>query len=269
MFYNTDFREPLPSEFCVSASMAKELANQDVWETDVARFGFGVWLAMHCLAESKQIVQVDLGPHGDPSGDPGMPMDARFLQSVGTMFWLSGIYRKLWQANADVRQVPFFGNRQPDRVLHSRDCIGPLREAFLAGMRQYADEWATGLSDHTCTGHSCPWRKHLRPQSGQSPGRCSRLTSGRASSSSLLCCTIMVKAIPTKSWKPFCPIFYGRAAGYVAQTRGLSYVQREGVVQRVLQAFAASRQFFFDLWNNYRSPDRSEKGRWCLYITLK
>ncbi len=250
MFYNTDFREPLPSEFCVSASMAKELANQDVWETDVARFGFGVWLAMHCLAESKQIVQVDLGPRGDPSGEPGMPMDARFLQSVGTMFWLSGIYRKLWQANADVRQVPFFGNRQPDRVLHSRDCVGPLRAAFLAGMRQYADEWARGLSDSTY-------------QALMSLGdTCARSPHKVDFPVDLWARLVIEFAVlhnngegdPDKVVEAFLPIFYGRAAGYVAQTRGLSYVQREQVVQQVLQAFAASRQLFFDLWNHYRSP---------------
>jgi len=58
---------------------------------------------------------------------------------------------------------------------------------------------------------------------------------------------------PDKVVEAFLPIFYGRTAAYVAQTRGMSYVQREQVVREILQAFAASRPFFLDLWNRYRS----------------
>jgi hypothetical protein len=249
MFFNTDFREPLPSEFCVSASMARELASQDVWETDVARFGFGIWLAMYSLAEGKQITQVDLGHHGDPSGDPGMPMDARFLQSVGTMFWLSGIYRKLWQPSADIRRVPFYGKRQPDRLVPCRECETPLGEAFLAGVEQYAEEWARILSDQTY-------------EALMSLGDTFARNPGDAEFPVELWARIVIEFAvlhnngegdPDKVVEALLPIFYGRAAGYVAKTRGLSYVERERVVQEILQAFAASKDLFLNLWNHCQS----------------
>jgi len=57
---------------------------------------------------------------------------------------------------------------------------------------------------------------------------------------------------PDKVVEALLPIFYGRAAAYVAQTRQLPYMAREQVVGEILQGFAASRQVFLDLWNHYQ-----------------
>ena len=49
------------------------------------------------------------------------------------------------------------------------------------------------------------------------------------------------------------PLFYGRAGTYVRQTRHLTPVEREEIVQGIYQAFLAAQSSFHQLWTRYYS----------------
>jgi hypothetical protein len=244
-FFSTDLRDPLASEFCVSGSLAADLAGRDVWETDVARFGLNVWLTLQSLLEGRRVVQVDLGYRGDGSGEPGMPADVRILHTVGTMFRFLTIHEKLWQKGAVPRHVPFLGERSASPYVPSRDCVPALIAALDHGRKHYQSEWRRILRSATLAGVMA-----LLDQPEASFDFAPELWA-------MVVAEFAVtynkgEGDPDKVVETFLPLFYGRTAAYVRQTEGLSPLQREAVVEEVSRAFLRSKPFFLELWNRYQ-----------------
>ena len=57
---------------------------------------------------------------------------------------------------------------------------------------------------------------------------------------------------PDKVGDALLPLFYGRAGSYVRETEGMTVVQREAVVRRIVQAFQAVKPYFVEQWDNYQ-----------------
>ena len=132
--FNADVREPLASEFALSGTLAGDLANRDVWETDVARFGINIWLTVQGLVEERRIAQADLGYRGEGSGEPGAPGDARFGHMVGTLFRTLMVHRRVWQRNLPP-QPPFHGDRSPDVSVPCSDWVPPRSSGDVRRVR--------------------------------------------------------------------------------------------------------------------------------------
>lgn len=242
MFLNTDLREPLAPEFALSGDLAARLAEEDVWETDVSRFGVNVWIASYCLAEGLRISQVDLGYRGDGSGVPGAPFDARILHVFGTMFRLLSTHRHVWQAGPPARSIPFRGERRLADVVPENDCEDELIEAMLAGSERYGTEWEKTLCGETFLEVNALCQS--RREAFVFPAR-------------LWARVALEFAIvhnegegdPDKVVEALLPLFYGRAATYIREARGLTLEERETLVESIRQAFEDTRPMFMELWN--------------------
>lgn len=245
IFFNTNLREPLAGEFCVSGDLAAELAGRDVWETNVARFGVNAWIATQVLAENRRVSQSCLGYRGDGSVDPGVPLDARFFHTVGTTFRLLTVHRRLWQSNPSPRHVRFQGKQCLDRTIPCRDCVADLVTAMHNGQQRHSRAWESILSPQVLEGvldileqpledFDFPVELWVR-----------------------LAIEFAVvfnrgEGDPDKVVEALMPLFYGRAAAYVRRTQEMTLAEREVVVQGVLQAFVNAKPFFLERWDRYR-----------------
>ncbi len=244
-FFNIHLREPLANEFCVSGELAEDLAGKDVWETDVARFGLNVWVSFQTLLEGRNVVQVDLGYRGDPSGEPGALSDPRIMHTVGTMFRFLTIHEKVWQRNPRAIQVPFYGERTTDRLIETGDCVGALVAAMGYGKRHYKTEWKRILEPNTLrTVLALPDQPPEALEIG--PELWATIVSEFAVSYN------KGEGDPDKVVESFLPLFYGRAATYVRHTHHLTPMQREAAVEEVVQTFMNIKPLFLDLWNRYQ-----------------
>ena len=244
-FFNIDLCEPLASEFCVSGTLAADLAGRDVWETDVARFGLNVWLIFQTLIEGRSAVQVDLGYRGDNSGEPGMMADARILHTVGTMFRFLTIHERLWQRDPRAIRVPFYGERSVDRFIPTRDCVGALIAALEYGRRHYEPEWRRILGPSTLRSVLA-----LLDQSIETFEFTPELWAAVVAEFAIG--YNKGEGDPDKVVETFLPLFYGRAAAYVRHTRKLTPMEREASTEEVIRAFVNARPSFLDLWNRYQ-----------------
>ena len=242
-FLNADLREPLAGEFCVSGQYASELASCDVWETDVARFGVNAWIAIHSLAENKQLSQVDLGFRGDGNSGLRLPIDARFLHTAGTMFRFLTTHRRTWQQDLLARRIPFKGGRKPDLPVPRRDCVAGLIGALRNGRDRYATDWRTILTPQTAD-----TLLELADQSAEAFDFPVDLWAQVVLEFAVV--YNRGEGDPNKVAEALAPIFHGRAGAYVRSTQDLTPGQREQVVDDIALAFGRAKPQFVTHWDS-------------------
>ena len=244
-FFNADLRDPLAGEFCLSGKLAATLADCDVWETNVSRFGVNVWMAIYCLVNGYRMSQVDLGYRGEGGGEPGMPLDARFLHTVSTLFRSLTTYRRIWQRDQMPRHVTFRGNHCPDEPVPCVECVPVLVQAMREGAGRYASEWQTALNpavlDRVHALFEQPIEQFAFPKD---------LWAHVALSFAMV--FNKGEGDPDKVSEALLPLFYGRTAAYLIETRDMTPLMREHVVEEIVYEFNKLKAPFVAKWNSYQ-----------------
>lgn len=244
-FLHTDLREPLAAEFCLSGTRAQEMAACDVWETNVSRYGVNIWVALHGLIAGLRMSQVDLGYRGENGGEPAAPLDPRFLHSVSTLFRSLSIYRRAWQRELTPRHVAFRGGCHVDELLPCDEYVDLLVQAMRDGESRYLNEWALALG---------PQRllqvRDLLSQTSETFAFPIDLWADVVFAFAML--FNKGEGDPDKVVEALLPLFYGRTAAYIRETRDLKPLERERVVDEIVDAFVARRDDFARRWNAYQ-----------------
>ncbi len=257
-FLNADLREPLAGEFCVSGSLAADLVSCDVWETNVSRFGLNAWLAIYALTHPLQVLQVDLGYRGEGGGEPGNPLDQRFLHIVGTLFRLLATHRRYWESGPPPTRIPFAGQRAEDRYITGEDHSAVLLQSLRNGADKWKAQWQNMLS---------------RPVYDRIMELVWVSDDAFDYSDDLWAQTVMDAALeynlgegdPDKVVEALLPLYYGRTVAYIRASRGLSVGQREQRVRSVLDAFQRAKILFRERWDaSYEVWEEDDAFYWGL-----
>jgi len=110
MLYGVDVRQPIGGDFGFSAKLAESYLAKDVWDTDVARFGVDIWMTTTAINEGARICQARLGAKVHDVKDPALTLGPMFVQVVGTLFRLMGLYEGNWKGVRGSRPAPFYGD---------------------------------------------------------------------------------------------------------------------------------------------------------------
>lgn len=139
--YGCKIRQPIGGDFGLSLSLIKYYLEQDVWESDVAKFGIDIWMTTSAIVGGFKICQARLGAkiHGekDPSADLG-PM---FRQVVGTTFLLMEQYADYWRKVKGSREVDTLGNEIGQIPVPFEIDQGNLIEYFKVGFTNFGVVW--------------------------------------------------------------------------------------------------------------------------------
>jgi glycosyltransferase involved in cell wall biosynthesis len=139
--YGYKVRQPIGGDFGISQSLIRHFLDQNVWETDVARFGVDIWMTTVAIVGGFKICQARLGAkiHGekDPSADLG-PM---FRQVVGTIFQLMEVYQDYWKGVKGSREVPTLGDSIAQEPKAFEIDQNNLIEYFQLGFRNFGGLW--------------------------------------------------------------------------------------------------------------------------------
>ena len=92
--YGKSVRQPIGGDFGFSGKLAKFYLEQDVWETDVARFGIDIWMTTTAIANGFKVAQSFLGAKIHDAKDPGADLTAMLYQVVGATFDLMETYQR-------------------------------------------------------------------------------------------------------------------------------------------------------------------------------
>jgi glucosylglycerate synthase len=109
--YGTRIRQPIGGDFGFSGRLASYWAEQDdVWTTEVARFGIDIWMTTSALARGDlRVCQARLGSKIHDAKDPGRHLGPMFRQVVGTLFELAGRYVDRWVDVDHIELPPIYG----------------------------------------------------------------------------------------------------------------------------------------------------------------
>jgi hypothetical protein len=96
--YGLRIRQPIGGEFGFNGNIAAFYSEQDVWDTDVAKFGIDAWMITCVINERKNIVQANLGTKVHDAKDPSEDLGPMFRQVISTFFYLAGKYENRWRS---------------------------------------------------------------------------------------------------------------------------------------------------------------------------
>ncbi|MHB9034321.1 MAG: glycosyltransferase family protein [Anaerolineae bacterium] len=240
-FLHVDLRNPLPYEVCLAGEYAAELISQDVWETDVAKFGANMFIVLEALIAQRRILQVELGYRGDPSGEPGAMADPRLLHVISTLFRFLTTYHRLWCTNLPVKHIPVASYDVTNEDLHCPECIPQLIGALKVGSDLYKREWGQILTSKDIT---------------RIQGICDMPVAEFEFPLELWIRVLLRFAFvyncgegdPDKVAEAFLPLYYGRAASFIKETLSMTPEERERTVEQVAKAMSDAKPAFTAIW---------------------
>jgi hypothetical protein len=139
--YGKRIRQPIGGDFAISREVAKFYAEQDVWETDVARFGIDIWMTTNAITQRFRICQSNLGAKIHDAKDPGQHLGPMFRQVVWTLCYLMERFEVHWKGVQGSEPVETFGQEgyvEPEPV--NVDIEGMI-EHFKIGFQQFSSLW--------------------------------------------------------------------------------------------------------------------------------
>jgi hypothetical protein len=107
--YGLRVRQPIGGEFGFSGSLVDHFLEQDVWDTEVARFGIDIWMTTSAIANGFRVCQSFLGAKIHDAKDPGVDLAAMLTQVVGTVFLLMEAHAARWRRVRGSVAVPEVG----------------------------------------------------------------------------------------------------------------------------------------------------------------
>jgi glucosylglycerate synthase len=147
--YGYRVRQPIGGEFGFSGKLAAYWSEQDVWETDVARYGIDIWMTTTAIVQRFRVCQAQLGAKVHDAKDPGAHLGPMFRQVVGSLFALAGRYVDRWQRIEEIMPVPTYGFRAATSAEEIRIRSGRLTWRFIEGYMKYEKLWREVLAAET------------------------------------------------------------------------------------------------------------------------
>jgi len=139
--YGKQIRQPIGGDFAFSRDVAKFYAEQDVWETDVARYGIDIWMTTTAITQGFKLCQSNLGAKIHDTKDPAHHLGPMFRQVLYVLFALMERFESYWKNITGSEPVETFGHKnsiEPEPV--SVD-LEAMIEKFKVGFQQFSSLW--------------------------------------------------------------------------------------------------------------------------------
>ncbi len=143
--YGRCVRQPIGGDFGFSGRLAAHYLEQDVWASDVARFGIDIWMTTTALAGNFRVCQSFLGAKIHDAKDPGADLSAMLYQVVSATFDLMETWHDVWSAAHPSTPVPSFGFRYAVGLEPIAVNVERMIERFVLGVRELSGIWEAVL----------------------------------------------------------------------------------------------------------------------------
>ena len=240
--YGKRIRQPIGGDFAFSCDAASVYISEDVWNTDVARYGIDIWMTTQAIIRGLKIAQARLGVKIHDAKDPSESLGPMFRQVIGTLFSLMEQNEGYWRNIHGSTPVETFGSEkfvEPEAIEVN---LEKMIDKFRFGVKQFGPLYRNILSDD-CIKEIESARK---------------LSSRKFSFSLYVWVLILYELAATfHSWRfnrnklmeIITPLYYGRVAGFINQTRTMSSLEAEKVVEEQAAEFEDHKDFLISIWD--------------------
>jgi hypothetical protein len=239
--YGKRLRQPIGGDFGLSPRLLQCLTREDVWETDIARFGIDIWMTTVAICEGFKICETFLGSKVHEPKDPAVHLGPMFRQVVGTLFGMMKKYENVWKNVRASEPVPLVGEVQaaePEGVdVSVPKLIGRFREGHA---------------------HFGPvWREIVGPERFDELSILMRAGEEIVFPMDLWVHVVYDFATAYARWAGdrdqlldmLIPVYFARIAGFVNDTRNLSTAQAEEIVDRQSLRFEELKPTLIKRWD--------------------
>jgi hypothetical protein len=240
--YGKQIRQPIGGDFSFSRDVARFYSEQDVWDTDVARFGIDIWMTTNAITQGFKICQSNLGVKIHDTKDPGFHLGPMFRQVLWTVFSLMERHESYWKDIQMSELVEIFGYEgQIDPEPVKVDLEG-LIQNFKIGFKQFSPLWkeifcaqcfteikkATKLDSHDFHLSTDAWIRILYE----------------------LAATFHAWSVNrNKLVDLVTPLYYARVASFVRQSWEMSTQEAEDLVEEQAQRFEERKDYLIKMWD--------------------
>jgi glycosyltransferase involved in cell wall biosynthesis len=240
--YGRRLKQPIGGDFGLSPKLLQALTKEDVWETDVARFGVDIWMTTHAICGGFKIAETPLGAKIHDPKDPGASLGPMFRQVVGTMFRMMKNHESFWKGLSRSESVPLLGDVpsvEPEPVEIS---VESLKARFALGLEHFGPVWKRVLG-----------AKRFDELTAIAKVDAAKLEFPV----DLWVTTVYDFAVAYAKWQGdrdqlvdmLVPIYLGRVAGFVNQSRDLSTADAEKIFDAQAQRFEELKPYLLEKWD--------------------
>jgi glycosyltransferase involved in cell wall biosynthesis len=244
--YGLRIRQPIGGDFAFAGKLAEHYIKEDVWETDVARYGIDIWMTTHAIANNYKICQSNLGVKIHDAKDPAESLGPMFRQVVHTLFVLMEQNEDAWKSVRGSRTVPVFGLQkqvEPDPIGVD---LGRLVQEYKTGFKQFRALY----KDIFC------------PECFEELRNCSKKTKTKFVMPVKTWVSVLYETAATfHRWQDnrtqlvnlVTPLYLGRVASFINQTKKMSAIEAEEIVEEQAQVFESYKDYLMEVWNGAKS----------------
>jgi glycosyltransferase involved in cell wall biosynthesis len=239
--YGKRIRQPIGGDFAISRDVAKYYTEQDVWTTDVARFGIDIWMTTSAITQGFKICQSNLGVKIHDVKDPGQHLGPMFRQVLSALFFLMEGYESYWKkvkGSETLEMFGFEGKQEPEPVNVNLEGMIKL---FRMGYQQFSPLWKDILS-RECFDHI---------------EKAATLESSEFHVSTDVWVKILYELAATfhmwsinrdKLLDLMTPLYFARVASFVKESWDMTSEEAEALVEEQAMKFEDQKEYLLNLW---------------------
>jgi len=249
--YGQRIRQPIGGDFAISKDVAKYYAEQDVWITDVARFGIDIWMTTSAITQGFRICQSNLGVKIHDVKDPGQHLGPMFRQVLSALFSLMERYEQHWKGVKESKPLEIFGfegTLEPEPVKVNVDLMIDL---FKTGYKQFSPLWKDIFSD------SC--FEEIKRAARLKPDHFVFPIDAWVKILYEIGATFHQWSVNrNKLLDLMTPLYFARVAYFVRQSWDMSSLEAERLVEEQAVMFEEQKDYLIDVWD--RKVAEKENG---------
>jgi len=245
--YGLRIRQPIGGDFGFSGEIAVLYTKEDVWDTDVAKFGIDIWMSTTAINTGLKIVQAQLGTKVHDAKDPAEHLGPMFRQVVSTLMYLMGKYETKWRTVKGSTPVDLIGKTEKTAKI----------EPVSVNFNKLEVEFLEGFS------HFDPlYKQIIEPESYEQLAKNIRKLkkTGKVIFPSDLWAKILYDfAFTYQTWNRnrkrligiMVPLYFGRTAAYCHEVAELDAEQAEKVVEDQAKVFEELKPYLikkYEVW---------------------
>lgn len=239
--YGKRIRQPIGGDFAISKDVAKFYTEQDVWITDVARFGIDIWMTTSAITQGFRICQSNLGVKIHDVKDPGEHLGPMFRQVLSALFSMMERYEIFWKpikGSEPLETFGFEGELEPEPVKVNVDLMIDL---FKTGFHQFYPLWKDIFSD-LCI-------EEIRQASELDSSHFHLSTDAWVKMLYEIAATFHQWSVNrTKLLDLMTPLYFARVASFVRQSWEMSSLAAEDLVEEQAIRFEEQKDYLLKIW---------------------
>ena len=244
--YGLRIRQPIGGDFAFAGELAAYYMEEDVLDTDVARYGIDIWMTTNAITNNFRICQSNLGVKTHDAKDPAESLGPMFRQVIHTLFVLMEKHEGEWKAIKGSRTVPLFG---------LQEFMEP--EPIQVDLERLVTEYKTGFRQFKSI-----YRDIFCPECFEELKRCAARAKTKFIMPVRTWAMVLYETAATfHSWTHnrtqlvnlITPLYLGRVASFINQTRKMTSSQAEELVEEQAQVFEDHKDYLIQVWNQKSS----------------